>query len=72
MTMQTSDGYQPPYLLKNPHLQTILASSKIRVLGTNPMRTVARERIIETDVGTKLLGYHSEQPVQPAKGLAVL
>ena len=70
--MQTFDGYQPPLLLKNPHAQTILASSKIRVLGTNPMRAIARERIIETDVGTKLLGYHSEQPVQPAKGLAVL
>ena len=69
--MQTFDGYQPPHLLKNPHLQTILASSKIRVLGTNPMRAVARERIIVTDVGTKLLGYHSEHPVQPAKGLAV-
>jgi predicted alpha/beta-fold hydrolase len=72
MTMQSSDGYQPPYLLKNPYLQTVLASSRIRVLGTNPMRTAARQRIIETDVGTKLLGYHSEQPVQPAKGLAVL
>lgn len=70
--MQTFDGYQPPLLLKNPHVQTILASSKIRVLGTNPMRAIARERIIETDVGTKLLGYHSEQPVQSAKGLAVL
>jgi hypothetical protein len=70
--MQTTDGYQPPLFLKNPHLQTILASSKIRVLGTNPMRTIACEKIIETDVGTALLGYHSEHPVQPAKGLAVL
>ncbi|MGD9173879.1 MAG: alpha/beta fold hydrolase [Desulfobacterales bacterium] len=70
--MQTFDGYQPPLLLKNPHLQTILASSKLRVIGTNPMGAAARERIIETDVGTKLLGYHSAQPVQPAKGLAVL
>ena len=70
--MQTIDGYQPPLLLKNPHVQTILASSKIRVIGTNPMRAIAREQIIETDVGTKLLGYHSEQTVPPAKGLAVL
>ena len=70
--MQTFDGYQPPLLLKNPYLQTILASSKIRVLGTNPMQAIAREQIIATHVGTRLLGYHSEQPVQPAKGLAIL
>lgn len=72
MTMQTFDGYRPSLLLKNPYLQTILASSKIRAFGTNPMWANARERIIATHVGTKLLGYHSEQPVQPAKGLAVL
>lgn len=70
--MQRLNDFQTPFLLKNPYLQTILASSKIRVLGTNPMRAIAREQIIETDVGTKLLGYYSDQPVQPAKGLAIL
>lgn len=70
--MQRYDDFQTPFLLKNPHLQTILASSKIRLLGPNPMRANARERTIETDMGTRLLGYHSDQPVQPAKGLAVL
>jgi predicted alpha/beta-fold hydrolase len=66
------DDFQPPFLLKNPYLQTILASSKIRLLGTNPMRASARERIIKTDVGTRLLGYYSDQPVPPPKGLAIL
>ncbi len=66
------DDYRPPLLLKNPHLQTILASSKIRTLGANLMRVKAREKIIETDGGIKLLGYHSPQKDHAAKGLAVL
>jgi hypothetical protein len=70
--MQTSNGYQPPILLKNPYLQTILASSKIRTIGTNPMRAAADEKIIETIGGIKLLGYHSAQKNRPPKGLAVL
>ena len=70
--MQALDGYQPPVLLKNPHLQTILASSKIRILGANPMRAAADEQIIETTGGIKLLGYHSAQKNRQPKGLAVL
>ncbi|MDX1707995.1 MAG: alpha/beta hydrolase [Desulfobacterales bacterium] len=64
--------YQPPLWLKNPHLQTILASSKIRLIGGNRMRQVARETIIHTDAGTKLLGYHSRQKRGASKGLVVL
>jgi predicted alpha/beta-fold hydrolase len=72
MTMQTFDDFQPPYLLKNAHLQTILASSKIRLLGANRMRVVAREKIIETDDDVKLLGYHSKHNGHAPKGLAIL
>lgn len=70
--MPGMEHYQSPLLLKNPHLQTILASSKIRVIGANRMRVVAREKIIETGGGIKLLGYHSQVNGQPPKGLAVL
>ncbi len=70
--MPTLDGYQPPLFLKNPLLQTVLASSKIRLLGANRMRTMAREKIIETHNGIKLLGCHSKQNGRAPKGLAIL
>jgi hypothetical protein len=53
-------------------VQTVLASSKLRTLGANTMRHVARQKIIETDGGVKLLGYHSAQNGGRAKGLAIL
>jgi predicted alpha/beta-fold hydrolase len=70
--MQPLDGYQPPLLLKNPHLQTILASSKIRLFGTNHMRAMACEKIIETTDGIKLQGSLSKQNGPASKGLAIL
>ena len=70
--MQTPDGFRPPLFLKNAHIQTVLASSKLRTLGTNTMRDVARKEIIDTAEGIKLLGYHSVQNDGQAKGLAIL
>jgi len=70
--MQPWDGFQPPLFLKNAHIQTVLASSKLRTLGTNTMRDVARKEIIDTAEGIKLLGYHSVQNDGQAKGLAIL
>ena len=70
--MQTIDGFEPPFFLKNAHLQTILASSKLRTLGANTMQDVARKEIIETEEGIKLLGYHSVQHDGQAKGLVIL
>ena len=70
--MLTMDAYQAPLLLKNAHLQTILASSKIRLIGTNRMRAVDHEKIIKTEAGIKLLGYHSSQNGAAPKGLVVL
>jgi predicted alpha/beta-fold hydrolase len=70
--MQPLDGFRPPLFLKNAHIQTVLASSKLRTLGTNTMRDVARKEIIATAEGIKLLGYHSVQNDGQAKGLAIL
>jgi predicted alpha/beta-fold hydrolase len=66
------DGFRPPFFLKNAHVQTVLASSKLRTLGSNSMRDVARQEIIETAEGINLLGHHSAQNGGPAKGLAIL
>ena len=70
--MQTLDEFQPPLLLRNAHVQTVLASSKLRTLGANTMRDVARKKIIETAEGIRLLGYYSVQDDGRAKGLAIL
>ena len=70
--MQTTDSFQPPLFLRNAHVQTVLASSKIRTLGANTMQDVARQKIIETAEGIRLLGYYSVQDDGRAKGLAIL
>ncbi len=70
--MQTIDGFEPPLFLKNAHLQTILASSKLRTLGPNTMQDMAHKQIFETAEGIKLLGYHSVQTDGQAKGLVIL
>jgi predicted alpha/beta-fold hydrolase len=70
--MQTVNSFKPPLFLKNAHVQTVLASSKLRTLGPNAMRAVACKRIIETAEGIKLLGYHSVQNNRQAKGLVIL
>ena len=70
--MQTLDDYRPPLLLKNAYLQTILASTKLRAHGPNAMREVAREEIIESAGGVKLLGYHSIRNSEQAKGLVIM
>jgi predicted alpha/beta-fold hydrolase len=70
--MPTLNDYAPPFFLKNAHLQTVLASSRLRTLGPNAMREVAGEKIIETAEAIKLLGYHSVQNDGQAKGLAIL
>jgi predicted alpha/beta-fold hydrolase len=53
-------------------VQTILASSKFRAWGNNPMRNAAREMVLETSRGVRLLGFYSAQPIQPAKGLVII
>ena len=70
--MQTPDSFQPPFFLKNALVQTVLASSRLRTLGSNTMRDVARQEIIETAEGINLLGHHSVQNGCQAKGLAIL
>ena len=70
--MQTPDSFQPPFFLKNAHVQTVLASSKLRTLGSNSMRDAARQEIIRTAEGINLLGHHSVQNGGQAKGLAIL
>ncbi|MCU0560546.1 MAG: alpha/beta fold hydrolase [Desulfobacterales bacterium] len=64
--------YRPPLFLRNGLLQTLLASLRLRAAGANPMRTAARELILETSAGVRLLGAHSPQAPAPGRGLAIL
>ena len=66
------DSFRPGLLLRNAHLQTVLASSKMRVLGKNPMASAAQETIFETPDGVRLLGYYSPQFRCVSKGLVIL
>ena len=70
--MLTSNSFRPPVILRSAHVQTILASIKFRARGKNLMRDAAREMIIETDEGIRLLGFYSVQTSRPAKGLVIL
>lgn len=70
-------AFQPPALLRNPHLQSLLASSKLR-------GKLARKRfpafggraesvILECGQGVRLLGFHSAADGPgPSRGLVVL
>ncbi len=69
--------FRPAGLLRNPHLQSVLASSSLR--GALARRRRARlegnaqPHVLDCGDGVRLLGFHSRQTVQSApRGLAVL
>jgi uncharacterized protein len=53
-------------------VQTVLASVGLRAWGKNPMLDAAREVILCTAEGVRLLGYLSRQPRPHGNGLAIL
>lgn len=67
-----SKAFQPGALLRSAIVQTILASSRIRALGKNPMCDHARQMIFNTGGGIRLLGAYSPQVLQPPKGLVII
>jgi len=64
--------YHPPLLLRNDHIQTLLASSSFRAWGPNRMQAAARVEVITTTNGVQLLGVRSRQMTNCSKGLVVL
>ncbi len=69
--------YQPSRLLRNPHLQSVLASSGVRRLLFRKRRKMleehAREYLLDCGDGVRLLGLHTAQRVStPPRGLVVL
>jgi len=68
----TCANLNPPFFLKPTGVQTVLASAKLRALGKNPMVDAAREVILTTAEGVRLLGYVSRQAHPHNKGMAIL
>ena len=64
--------YAAPFLLRNGHLQTFLASIELRARGPNPMLEAARGVVLEAGGGVRLLGSHSPQRTTAPQGLAVM
>jgi uncharacterized protein len=64
--------FRPGFPLRYPHLQTILASLKIRAMGANPLRERSEKTIIDAGSGIRLLGYGTYQPGGRSRGLVIL
>lgn len=62
----------PPFFLKHAGVQTVLGSIGLRAWGRNPMAAAARQIVITTVEGVRLLGYMSRQARPHDKGLAIL
>ncbi len=69
--------FQPPRLLRNPHVQSVLASSGVRRMLFRRRLSVlergAREHLLDCGDGVRLLGLHTPQQALPRpRGLVVL
>ena len=75
MSVVASD-YRAPWWAKSPHLQTVLASSPLRVRqGDRALRqlgAVHEEHVLDVGGGVRLHGVHSQLPGQTPRGLALL
>ncbi len=69
--------YRPPRLLRNPHLQSVLASSALRAALAGRRRALlerdAEQHVLDCGDGVRLLGVLTRQTVcEQPRGLAVL
>ncbi len=63
-------NFIPSVFIRNRHLQSILASSRLRILGNNDLSAQSQEIIITTSSGSRLLSFLSHQA--NSKGLIIL
>ncbi|MDQ3039005.1 MAG: alpha/beta fold hydrolase [Pseudomonadota bacterium] len=72
----TTSPYRAPRWLRNPHVQTLLGSSQIRVLrGARELRRIGAVHaghLVDAGSGIQLHGVHSSLPGRPPRGLALL
>lgn len=68
------ENFLPSFWLKNPYLQSILASSKFRIKGLKTdtsFFTTSRKYVITTSQGVRLIGYHSSHKPRTSKGTVI-
>ena len=74
-TLHAAD-YQPPRWLRNPHLQSMLSSSRMRLqrglLLLAATGAVSEELILDGGDGVRLQGWHSHIEGREPKGMALL
>lgn len=66
----TDKIFKPSFFFRNPHFQSIMASSRLRLHRNNIMAKKAKEVIIKTSSGSRLLSFFSSHP--GSKGLIIL
>jgi len=64
-------AFNPPALLRNAYLQSILSSNAIRAPRKNPVIDVEQEIIVDGGNGVRLLGLYSPQRSGTSKGLII-
>jgi predicted alpha/beta-fold hydrolase len=67
-----TDVFTPPFYLRSTFTQTLLASSKIRTWGKNPMLDFAQEVILNPIEDVRLQGFYSPQKNGQARGVVML
>lgn len=67
---KTKQTFKPLLFFRNPHFQSIMASSRLRLHWKNNMVKNSQEVIIHTSSGSRLLSFFSRHP-EP-KGLVIL
>jgi predicted alpha/beta-fold hydrolase len=70
ITKKIDKIFKPSFFFRNPHFQSIMASSHLRTPLKNNMRDNSREIIVTTSSGSKLLSFYSQQ--KKSKGLIIL
>ncbi|MBH1593062.1 alpha/beta fold hydrolase [Stenotrophomonas maltophilia] len=75
-SMLTAADYQPPRWLRNPHLQSMLSSSRMRLPRGLLLRAatgaVSEEMILDGGEGVRLQGWHSHVEGREPRGIALL
>jgi len=67
-----TDVFNPPFYLRSAFAQTLLASSKIRKWGKDPMLGSAREVLLNPIDDVRLQGFYSPRTDGEAKGVVML
>ena len=68
--MKSDKTFKPSLFLRSPHIQSIMASSQLRVRGKSAMLDCSREIIVSTPSGSRLLAILSRHPA--SKGMIIL